>query len=244
MCVTGNNPSFPWRKPTNWPFNSHWWKYKHPILCIQPTTVLPQVVQLQIWSRCVFWCRCNSIVGREVASVSLWMHHTFTPHCIRWQNHVLPYYLRCIFYRTIDPRVNSVFLSGKFTKEGATTDKNKGQNGSKKSFSHRSGKKSKNPTKHPARRNAGSYEYSSETRCHAVIFLTLHNPSGDIYLNRKGNLQHCSHPPECPENTNCNEGGPTLTAGISIYWKCCTRKVWLPSHLLESSTKCAMIVIK
>ena len=67
-------------------------------------------------------------------------------------------------------------------------------------------KKSKTPTTHAARRNYGSYADSSATRCHATISLILHAASGDIYLNRKSNLQYCNHSRECPDNTNCNEG--------------------------------------
>ena len=45
------------------------------------------------------------------------------------------YHLRCQLYRTKDPRVNCVFLPGKFTKEGVTAERNKGRNGNKKAFS-------------------------------------------------------------------------------------------------------------
>ena len=55
-------------------------------------------------------------------------------------------------------------------------------------------------------RNNGSYADSSDTRCHAKISLILHKLSCDIYPNPKGNLQHCNHPPECPENIHCNKG--------------------------------------
>ena len=38
----------------------------------------------------------------------------------------IAYHLKCQFYRTKDPRLNNVFSPGKFTKEGVTTERNKG----------------------------------------------------------------------------------------------------------------------
>ena len=121
----------------------------------------------------------------------------------------IAYQLKCQFYRTKDPHYNSVFSPGKFTKEGVTTERNKGRNGSTKSFLRMNTSKMKNkptkstlralsrkknsktPPKPTARRNDAHHADSTSSRCKAQIVFILHEASGDIYLgSKKSSLQH------------------------------------------------------
>ena len=115
----------------------------------------------------------------------------------------IAYHLKCQFYRTMDPRFSSDFSPGKFTKEGVTTERNKGRNGSTKAFLRMNTskmknkptkstrrapsckKKSKTPPKPTARRNDAHRADSTSSRCKAQLVLILHEASGDIYLGKK-----------------------------------------------------------
>ena len=123
------------------------------------------------------------------------------------------------------PPLQQCLSPGKFTKEGVTTERNKGRNGSTKAFLRMNTskmknkptkftrralsrkKKSKTPPKPTARRNDAHHADSTSSRCKAQLVFILHEASGDIYLGSKASsLQHCNHLSESSTTTNCNEG--------------------------------------
>ena len=169
-------------------------------------------------------------------------------------------HLRCNHYR-INPHGNKgVFISGKSTKEGVTTERNKDQNGTKKYFPgwiH---------LKWKTRRKIQPEMHALETRKPIILLNTLLGVAlailqipqkldvGQVFDSfcTSSQVTHIFigkgifnttiiHP---NVRTTLIATKATLTQRNSIYWECCKSEVCLPRHLLTSSTKWATNVME